>query len=117
MAYVLSAAEPKTEKQMTDLSFDFKELIAPLVLSLFGGIAGYVMKSQHRNIWQFFSDMIVASFAGILMFYALENYELSSSWKAVFISLSGCMAREVLIIATTKFMKIFKNITESEKEK
>lgn len=116
MGNILPASEPKTKK-MTDLSFDIKEIIAPLVLSLFGGIAGYVMKSQHRNILQFVSDMIVSAFAGVLMFFVLENYELSSSWKAVFIALSGCMAREVLIIATNKFMKIFKNIAEDEKKK
>jgi len=81
-------------------------LIVPVSLALFGGLAGYILKEkENRSFKEFCADMVIAAFAGVIMFFILENYEnLSGHWKAVFIAMTGCMAREVLIIIQRKFM-------------
>lgn len=86
----------------------FKELIVPLVLAMFGGCAGYILKSgEKRDIKQFLADMVISAFTGVVAFFILDNYqELSDSWKAAIIATSGCVSRELILIINRRFLRL-----------
>jgi len=107
---------------MVEFLIKFADELAPLIppfsLSIFGGLTGYIIKkNEERSLKQLFADLIVAIFVGMIVHFALQNYDFSNSWKAVYVAMSACMAREVLLIFSNKFLKTINTTLGSEKEK
>jgi len=61
-------------------------------------------KGQVRSFSEFFWDMVLSVFAGMMVFLAVQGTEYSEYIKALFISMGACMGRETLFI----FQKIYR---------
>lgn len=82
------------------MSYDIWTYVWVSVLSLWGGIAGYIRKlklgiSASFSISEIIGDVVISGFVGLLTFFICEEYGLSKMQSAVVIAISahmGCRA-------------------------
>lgn len=82
------------------MSYDIWTYVWVSVLSLWGGIAGYIRKlksgvAARFSISEIIGDVVISGFVGLITFFICEEYGLSKMQSAVMIAISahmGCRA-------------------------
>lgn len=85
------------------MSYDIWTYVWVSLLSLWGGIAGYIRKVKSGvvarfNISELIGDVVISGFVGLLTFFICEDYGLSKMQSAVMIAISGHMGCRALFI-------------------
>ncbi len=98
---------------MKQLLNDFRELLAPILLSGFGGVArvldGY-RRGEPIGLCRAVAELVLAVFAGLLMHWLTKDASLSDGVRTAAISLAGYSSRPIIDIINNIFLKKLKGI-------
>lgn len=74
----------------------FKEIGTAVLLAGFGGcIRALIDKNKFKQI---FVEIIIAIFAGLIVYWFFREYQISSNLSAIAISLAGYSARGIILV-------------------
>lgn len=67
-----------------------------MLLAGFGGFIRALMDKDRLK--QIFTEIVIAIFAGLLVFWFFEEYHISNNLRAIAISLAGYSARGIILV-------------------
>lgn len=96
---------------MKQLLNDCRELLAPILLSGFGGVArvldGY-RRGEPCGFCRAIAELVLAVFAGLLMHWITKDASLSDGVRTAAISLAGYSSRPIIDIINNALIKRMK---------
>lgn len=89
-----------------------------IILSSLGGFVSYIRKSKQKKkdkiiiFIELASEILISVFAGVLVFYACEHFQVAPLLTAIFVAISGYLGGNTLDLITKKVLKTMEKFHE-----
>jgi hypothetical protein len=103
------------------LTYDLITYAWVVLLSVWGGVAGYVRKLRNGQITRFsiteiIGDVVVSAFVGVMTFFVCESADIPPMISAAFIGISAHMGSRAIFLFESAADRMFQRLIRQKIE-